>query len=119
MPMINSRQKPVLIVDDDQAVLATIDLILKRRGYKTEVADHIEEALRKLEQNGDDIYVVVTDLYMAPPDGFDLIYHITVNHLYPVGVIVMSGAYTPEQFNSISDSHVDHFLTKPFDADEL
>jgi CheY-like chemotaxis protein len=61
----------VLIVDDDPAMCEMLSAQLEDVGLSATVARSIDEALVALEQSR--FSAVVTDLYMSPRSGFELL----------------------------------------------
>jgi DNA-binding NtrC family response regulator len=61
----------ILIVDDEQNVLALFRRILQKEGYEVECAPSGENALKKLEAEWFDL--VITDLKMPGMDGLELL----------------------------------------------
>src|SRR5215813_5022308 len=49
MKRTGGTQEPILIVDDDASVIASLSLLLKQAGYRSERATTPEEALKKIE----------------------------------------------------------------------
>jgi DNA-binding NtrC family response regulator len=68
---MDAGQKRILIVDDEENVLALFKRILEKKGYDVRYASTGEEALDKLETELFD--VVVTDLKMPGMSGLDLL----------------------------------------------
>ncbi|MGA3211008.1 MAG: response regulator, partial [Terriglobales bacterium] len=59
----------ILLVDDDDAVLAMTSAMLESRGFEVTVAGSVTEALRHIASRSFD--VLITDLHMPnPDDGF-------------------------------------------------
>jgi two-component system, NtrC family, response regulator HydG len=106
----------VLIVDDEPRMADSIAVALRRRGHDCAVAGSGSEALaRFLEQAAD---VVITDLRMPGMDGLELLGKLA--ELAPgVPVIVLTAhGDVPSAVDAMRRGAF-HFLTKPFDNDEL
>ena len=56
--------RPILVVDDDPAVLGTISDILDHCGYMADPAQSVDEALKKITAT--DYSLVITDIVMPP-----------------------------------------------------
>ncbi|NTV14105.1 MAG: response regulator [Desulfobulbaceae bacterium] len=65
-----NRQPVILCVDDDPGVLALLDVLLTRRGYRTILAHEGEAALVKL--HSEQIDLVLMDVMMPRMDGFEV-----------------------------------------------
>jgi CheY-like chemotaxis protein len=59
----------VLVVDDEVTIRQFLGHVLKRAGYKVLLASSGIEALRLVEQHGDDIALVMLDMVMPEMDG--------------------------------------------------
>lgn len=107
MEMEKSNVK-ILVVDDDQRLLALMDETLSSIGYITTNASSASEALLHLSQNNYDL--VITDINMPEIDGLELLHKIREN--YPkLPVIFITGAFSPDM---AFKAKPEGFLTKPF-----
>src|SRR5688572_25572172 len=59
----------VLIVDDDQDLRESLQVLLERRGYATDTAEHGAEALEKIDPDAPP-GLIVLDLMMPVMDGW-------------------------------------------------
>lgn len=73
------REKPlVLLVDDEEVFLEIASIQLQSKGFETQVARDVEEALRKAEELVPDL--VLSDIYMPPgPNGWELAFDLHQN----------------------------------------
>ncbi len=104
--------RPILLVDDDHELRKVIARDLEDRGFRVLLAGDGLEAWELLQNGGDAIDAVVTDIRMPNLDGPGLAKRIrTLPN--PPPIIFISGCrqqvVTPVQ----------PFLFKPFDPDEL
>ena len=67
---MDAGQQRILIVDDEENVVALFRRVLTKKGYAVQGASTAEEALAKLEMELFDL--VVTDLKMPGMSGLDL-----------------------------------------------
>ena len=65
------RPDRVLVVDDDLSMRQMLSILLKRTGYKVDVASSAEEALLSVDKVWPDL--VLTDLNMPGMHGIDLL----------------------------------------------
>ncbi|HCC07062.1 MAG TPA: hypothetical protein DEP72_02690 [Clostridiales bacterium] len=72
----NSRYK-VLVVDDERGILDSLEVILKRGGFRFKGFSEPSDALKELE-NDDSYNILVTDYFMEPIHGDELIEKIRV-----------------------------------------
>ncbi len=105
--------KTILVVDDDQHILATIVDYLTGHSEDFELltAENGRRALEILERQPVDL--LLADLYMPVMDGFELLAHM-VRSFSSVPVIVMSGYEVPEIGDQVRQGAL-HYLEKPFD----
>ncbi len=61
----------ILLVDDDPDILKGTGTNLEKKGYQVTTADSGKKAIGLL--NKDSFDLVITDLYMAPIDGIDVL----------------------------------------------
>jgi len=110
----------VLIVDDEQALRTTAQIILEEAGYRTEIAKSTEEALVILQTStGDAAFdVIVTDVVLPGRSGPQLIIEaLRQNPRY--GVVFMSGypARSRKELDNLLGNYV--FVKKPFRPGKL
>jgi DNA-binding NtrC family response regulator len=106
----------VLVVDDEPRMAESIATALERRGHECMMARSGEDALAQFARQATD--VVVTDLRMPGMDGLALLERLTkVAPGLPVIVLTAHGDI-PSAVEAMRRGAF-HFLTKPFDNDEL
>jgi CheY-like chemotaxis protein len=109
----------ILIVDDDDAVLATMRKTLERAGHAVTVASNGEDGLRLFRASPVDL--VITDLYMPEKEGIETIQDIRAE--YPDALILaVSGATVSSGEGPLVDAELfgaNASLAKPFSPDEL
>jgi DNA-binding NtrC family response regulator len=104
----------ILLVDDDPAVLFTLEEVLSDRGHRTVSAKSGLEALERLE----DVDAVVTDLQMPGMDGLELTRAIRDrDRSLPVLLVTAHG--NEKVAVSAMKAGAYDYLTKPFDIDEV
>lgn len=108
----------VLIADDEFFIREMIKKTLEARGYKVLAAQDGAEALATYAGAVDEICMVVTNLEMPYMDGPALCR--ALKKLNPeIKILVSSGYQQNSQIQAAKASGVQHFLTKPYTADEL
>jgi two-component system response regulator AtoC len=106
----------VLVVDDDQEMVAFVSEVLTRQNWLLSGATRGEEALRLMD--GESYDVVVTDLNMRGLSGVELCERVVTNHPdVPVVVITAFGSLDTA-IAAIRAGAYD-FIPKPFDAEVL
>jgi two-component system response regulator AtoC len=106
----------ILIVDDDEALRESLELILSAEGYTVLSADGGESALAIIDHSPVD--AVLCDLRMPGIDGFDLMPQIT--RLLPgVPIILMSAHGTQDLVIEAIQRGAYDYLAKPFQPAEI
>lgn len=115
------RPLRLLLVDDDPAVLASTEIVLKLNGHTITAADGGQagiDALRAAHAKGDKYDVVITDLGMPYVDGNQVAQ--TVKELFPeTPVILLTGWGRQMATGGEAPAHVDFMLPKPLELGEL
>ncbi len=83
----------VLVVDDDDDLRETVEVLLRAHGYQVATAASGLEALDWLRERAADTCVVLLDLMMPGMDGFTLRSTMSADPLLsPIPVVVVTGA---------------------------
>ncbi len=108
--------KSILLVDDEEAILASIGWALERNNFKVTTAKNGREAMELLRAGPYDL--VVTDLLMAETDGIAVLQ--LAKGLYPErGVIILTGHGHVASAVQALKLGADDYLQKPCDIDDL
>jgi two-component system, OmpR family, KDP operon response regulator KdpE len=105
----------VLAVDDDPAILRTLSINLRARGYDVETAGDGRSALQIVQERLPD--VVVLDLGLPDLDGVAVLKHLRTFAQVPV--VVLSARQQSDDKVEALDEGADDYVTKPFDMEEL
>jgi PAS domain S-box-containing protein len=107
----------ILIVDDEEAILAIVRSTLENYGYQVLTASSGLEAIARFTQNSDAVHLVITDLAMPFMDGRAAIQALRKIRA-DVKIIVASGS---EKEVEDLQKHVrtDAFIPKPFTNENL
>lgn len=108
-------KKRILVVDDDDAIRAMVERVLKREQYEVESARDGFEAIEKLTRN--DYTTVLLDLMMPRVDGHGVLRYLEERPQAPA-VIVMTANMQGAQ-ESANARPVFRVLSKPFDIRQL
>ncbi|MFB6231257.1 MAG: response regulator [Salinibacter sp.] len=107
----------VLVVDDEEFVLDTAQHTLETAGYEVLTALDAEAALRLVDEHGEAIDAVITDLRMPGRSGLELIR--TLRAQYPDLSIVAASGVADGRTDEALDAGAQVFLAKPFTAEKL
>lgn len=106
----------MLVVDDDQAILAALDRALRAEGFRTVLASTGSGALRSLPAALPD--VMVLDLGLPERDGIDVITDIRAKGS-DVPICVLSARTDVSDRVAALQAGADDFVVKPFAVREL
>src|SRR3954452_5081868 len=105
----------VLAVDDDPAILRTLSINLRARGYDAETAADGRSALQIVKERMPD--VVILDLGLPDLDGVAVLKRLRAYTQVPV--VVLSARHESDDKVEALDEGADDYVTKPFDMEEL
>jgi len=111
-------QHTILIVDDEEIVRTSLDVILKKGGgYATDFAVDGEEALKKIK--GNKYGLVLLDIAMPKLDGYEILKQ--VRPIYPdLPIIFVTGKGTPQQtMVSLAQYNLSGYIEKPFTPEKI
>lgn len=108
----------VLVADDEEANLVLMRRFLERDGYAVDTAHDGAAALALIEQREYDL--VLLDVMMPGPSGFDVCQRIKANPLTRlIPVVLITGLQDRESRLHGITTGADDFLSKPLDTAEL
>ncbi len=105
----------ILIVDDEPSITEFVSYAMQKEGYQTEIASDSEEALRKIEQQHFDLFIL--DIMLPGIDGYELCRRIRAKMSTPI--LFLSARDT--ELNKVVGLELgaDDYLAKPFGVREL
>ena len=108
----------ILVVEDDEGVRNFVGTALKDLGYKIFEASNGKKALEFLNQNGNNVDLIITDLVMPEMNGKELA--IEVEKILPNIRVLFTSGYTEDHIaNSGSLEREVNFLQKPYSIQTL
>lgn len=113
--MDDTRGRTVLVVDDESATRKFVGMNLEARGFTVYTARDGVEALRVF--NARPIELVILDLDIPPPDGFDVCARIRAESDVPIVVLSANGRQSTKV--RALELGADDYITKPFGVPEL
>ena len=110
--------KKILIADDEQNIVISLEFLMKREGYEVSVAADGEEALaRTLEVRPD---LVMLDVMMPKRNGFDVCQAIKGDpELAGIKVLMLTAKGRETEMARGLAMGADAYMTKPFSTKEL
>src|ERR1041384_3499478 len=113
---MSRRKGSILIIDDEEEIRESIELLLNSEGHTTHTAGDGEEGLKKIEDNLYD--VVLLDLMLPGTSGMEVQKDIKrVDPTLPVGIITAIGAHETEGA-AIKEGSFD-YIAKPWNNEKL
>ena len=110
------KRSRILIVDDQVALLESLQALLRITGYQVSIATGGVEALDALQQGGFDL--VLLDLQMPGLDGQEVL-RMVMQQRIDVEVVVVSGESSFFAVKSAMRNGAYDFIRKPYDPEEL
>src|SRR5512145_1395682 len=106
----------VIVVDDERAILETVEILLRGEGFEPVVMQSGREALDKLSQLSPDI--VVTDIRMPGVTGLDILEAVRERDPEVPVILMTAQASLQSAMKAVNDGAY-YYLQKPFANDEL
>lgn len=107
----------ILIAEDEETTLMTLEKCLKDEGYDVITAQDGREALNRLERESPDL--ILTDIMMPFTSGLELIGIVKSSSKRSIPVIVLSAIDEESTVMQAFRVGADDFITKPFNPREL
>ncbi len=107
-------QKTILIVDDEQDIRDTVQIVCEKAGYKTVLAVNGDDALLKLKTTKPDL--ILMDIMMPGTPVKEVVKKIKNIKIAYISVVRMSDA---EKESLMQSGNIVDFIQKPFDVAEL
>jgi len=110
------EEPTILIVDDNQDLLETFAMILRRRGFLVETAVNGSDAVEKFKNRSFD--VTLMDVVMPEMNGVDALRHIKA--MEPDTPVILMTAYSDEELlETAKTAGVKKVISKPVHIDRL
>lgn len=108
----------ILLVEDDESVMAFSARALEATGYEVFAADGGEEALEILDDIDNKIDLMISDVMMPEMDGPSLLVEVR-KRLPDLKVIFVSGFAEDDIRGDLADDRSVEFLPKPYSFDQI
>ncbi len=105
----------ILVIDDEEATVQLISMLLEKRGFETIKAFRAEEGLRKAYRHQPDL--VLLDIMMPDMDGWDVCKRL--REMSDVPIVFLSARSDVKDVVKGLEMGADDYVTKPYDNDEL
>lgn len=114
----SSRNRKILLVEDQPDVAKMFGLLLKRKGYEVVICHSAEKALEVFEETAPDVALI--DIGLPTMDGYELCRKL---RMMPAGrstiMIAQTGWGQPEHQRESVDAGFNYHLVKPVDEETL
>ncbi|HUU41535.1 MAG TPA: response regulator, partial [Desulfatiglandales bacterium] len=114
---MNGCKHNILLVDDEEKILHSLNRLLRKEGYQLFTASSGAEALRILEEN--EVHLAISDQRMPQMSGTE--FFASVKDRYPDMIRIILTGYTEVDSitESINKGHIYKFLLKPWNDQGL
>jgi len=115
LPVFNTTDCTILVVDDDMLIREFIKLILGKEGFNNlEFADNGQTGLELFRENKPDL--VILDVHMPKLDGHEFLKIVRADRQYDnIPIIIQTADNTLENRNKILHAGATNILSKPLD----
>ncbi len=107
----------ILIAEDDELILKTLEYRMKKDGYDVILARDGREALEKIKEHVPDL--VISDIMMPYASGLEIVSAIKENHQSKIKVILLTVLGQENVVLEAFKLGTDDFIAKPFSPNEL
>jgi two-component system alkaline phosphatase synthesis response regulator PhoP len=108
----------VVIAEDEPAIVASLEFLMRRAGYETRVAGDGERALELVREFSPD--VVILDLMLPKRSGYDVCREIRhTPALAETRVLMLSARGGANEIDRGLSAGADDYVTKPFSTQDL
>jgi two-component system alkaline phosphatase synthesis response regulator PhoP len=110
--------KTVLIVDDEEYIVTSLEYVMKSAGYRVVVAYDGEQAIEKTKETAPDLLIL--DVMMPKLDGFEVCEKIRANPLWEsIRIIMLTAKGRDSEREKGMSLGADTYMTKPFSTREI
>jgi DNA-binding response OmpR family regulator len=110
--------KKILIADDEPNIVASLEFLMRQKGYEVRVADTGAEAMTAVAEFGPDL--VLLDVMMPQMSGYDVCQKIRATETgQRIRIIMLSAKGRETEVSKGLAVGADAYVTKPFSTKEL
>lgn len=114
----DKKQKRIMIVDDDPDFRELLDILLRKEGFQTSVAENGEEFLKKIDDFQPDL--VTLDVMMPGLTTEEILNQLIQKKCKPKIILLTVVRYSKETLDDIlKKSNIVAYINKPFDLDDF
>jgi DNA-binding response OmpR family regulator len=113
-----SSKKRILVVEDEPALLQSVQKHLERRGFEVEGAFDAQSAIKAMKSRTPDL--VCVDLHLPRESGYEVCETIRNElKLHDLPIVLMGEGTSPEARAFAEEAGADRYITKPFTLTQL
>lgn len=110
--------KKILIADDEQNIVISVEFLMKREGYAVSVATDGEEALARIREDKPDL--VLLDVMMPKKNGFDVCQEVRSDPAFAgTRILMLTARGRDTEVAKGLALGADGYMTKPFSTKDL
>lgn len=110
--------KKVLVIDDEEEILALLKVRLERAGYAVSLANDGRTGVRQAEEEAPD--VILLDLMMPEMDGFQVCKQLKMTQrTAQIPVVALTALGEEESAKKALKLGIEAYIVKPFDSEML
>ncbi len=110
--------KKILIADDEQNIVISVEFLMKREGFVVSIAHDGEEALARIREDKPDL--VLLDVMMPEKNGFDVCQEVRADAaLAGVRILMLTARGRDTEVAKGMALGADGYMTKPFSTKDL
>lgn len=110
--------KKILIADDEQNIVISLEFLMKREGFEVLVASDGDEAVKRIRSEQPDL--VLLDVMMPKKSGFEVCQEIKADPaLSTVRILMLTAKGRDTEVAKGLALGADAYMTKPFSTKEL
>ena len=110
--------KKILIADDEQNIVISLEFLMKREGFEVLVASDGDEAVRRIRSEQPDL--VLLDVMMPKKSGFEVCQEIKADPaMGAVRILMLTAKGRDTEVAKGLALGADAYMTKPFSTKEL
>lgn len=113
--MTSAQRLPILLVDDDESILSTVEFLLTDEGYPVMVAANGKEALKRIAAQAP--CLILLDMKMPVMDGWAFAHAYRESPGPHAPIVVMTAAH--DSHKRAAEIAADDVIAKPFDVNHL
>ena len=111
-------KRKILVIDDEEKFCTLVSTFLEKKGYAAVTAKGGKQGIRAARYRAPDL--ILLDINMPKMDGFAVLEKLKADpKTMSIPVIMLTGRGDDDSKLKAASLYSEHYLTKPFDLEEL